>query len=168
MTLLGELARLPGVERVAMEPFVSVLPVGRDGLPSPAAFDTGGAVQGSVNGEYYAQDRPTVVQGRMADPGAVGEMVATATEASAFGWHLGETVRLGAYTYQQTLSATFSPTTLPAQVFTDKLVGLVVLPDQVVRDSVDAGAATWSESPLSPARDVGCAGLRLWIVTNGT
>jgi hypothetical protein len=138
-TLLTRLTRLPGVERVALTAYMNVIPVGRDGLPSASAFNNDGSVQGSWNGEYFAQDRPTVIEGRMANPVAAGEMMATAAAAEEFGWHLGETVRLGVYTDQQVIAPTFSPATRPTQVFPDKLVGLVVLPDQVVHDSVDNG-----------------------------
>jgi hypothetical protein len=118
---------------------MTVVPVGRDGLPSASALNNLGSMQGSWNGEYFAQDRPTVIEGRMANPGAAGEMMATAAAAEEFGWHLGETVRLGVYTDQQVIAPTFSPATRPTKVFPDKLVGLVVVPDQVVHDSVDDG-----------------------------
>ncbi len=92
-----------------------------------------------MGGMYFTQDEVTVAEGRMADPRRADEMVATAQAARIAHWHLGETVAFGAYTLQQANSPTFDLTTAkPAVRFSATLVGLVVLPSQVVHDDVDA------------------------------
>jgi hypothetical protein len=63
--LVGKISRLPRVNRVRSYAGLDV-----------AVLAPGGAVRfnvmgfpGSIDGEYFGQDRVTIVQGRMADPG---------------------------------------------------------------------------------------------------
>ncbi|MGA8678847.1 MAG: ABC transporter permease [Acidimicrobiales bacterium] len=137
--LSEQLARLPYVERVASAPYLLVLPIGRNGKALPTAFyDNDVEALGSDGGMYFRQDRVSVAAGRMADPSSADEMVATAAAVQLSGWHLGETVAFGAYSLQQADSPTFNPLTdNPAEHFSVKLVGLVVLSSQVVHDDVD-------------------------------
>jgi FtsX-like permease family len=137
---LGQhLARLPRVTRLAIAPNLFVVPLGPHGRPLPAAEDNDDVTAiGSEHGEYFAQDRVTVTQGRMAEAQSPSEMVATAEAAKLSGWHVGETVAFGAYTIQQAESPDFNfATEQPALRFSAKLVGLVVFPSQVVNDDVD-------------------------------
>ena len=96
---VATIARLPHVSRVASlaEFSRNVLQLGPDGTPSIV-----GATQtdfaGSVNGEYFTQDRVTVTQGRMADPGRTDEFVMNAQAASTDGLHVGDVISLGFYT----------------------------------------------------------------------
>ena len=139
--LTGQLARLPYVEHVASAPTVLLLPLGPGGKPAPSASAYLGNevnVVGSDGGMYFRQDGVSVAEGRMADPGRADEMVATAEAANLSGWHVGETVRFGAYAVQQANSPTFSPATArPAARVSVTLVGLIVFPAQVARDDVD-------------------------------
>lgn len=64
--LTRELGRLPGVQRVEAADFnVNAYPLGRAGAPAFSAYLPGKAGPvGSINGEYFNQDRVTVTAGR--------------------------------------------------------------------------------------------------------
>ena len=134
-----QLAHLPFVKSVAIATTLLVVPLGRDERPLIDAInDDYVTLVGSENGEYFTQDRLTVVKGQMADPKSGTEMVATAEAAKLSGWHVGETVPFGGFSVEQVQSPTFSPTTSrPAFRFSAKLVGLVVFSSQIVNDDVD-------------------------------
>jgi len=138
--LTEKLARLPGVASVAAAPNMLVVPVGADGKPIPAlANNNDVSALGSEGGAYFTQDRVTVAEGRMADPRRADEFVASALAARISRWHVGETVRLGAFTVQEANSPTFNPAVnKPPKVVSLKLVGLVVFSSEVVHDEVDA------------------------------
>ncbi len=132
-------ARLPHVQHVASSPDLLVIPTGPDGKALKSAFnDDDVQAVGSEGGMYFAQDRMTVIEGRMAGPKSTDQMVATAEAARLSGWHLGETVRFGSYTLAQANQADFDPLTAePSMRFSAKLVGLVVFSSQIVDDDVD-------------------------------
>jgi hypothetical protein len=134
-----QLSRLPDVVRVATAPNLLVVPLGPKGRPLPSAVNSDDvSALGSEGGAYFTQDRVSLVTGEMADPRSSSEMMATAEAAKLSGWHVGETIRFGAYTVQQVQSATFSfYTQKPALRFSATLVGLVVFSSQVVNDDVD-------------------------------
>lgn len=134
-----QLNGLASVTRVAIAPNLLIVPVGSNGHPLASAVDNDDvSALGSEDGAYFAQDRVTLAQGRMADPTSASQMVTTADAAKLSGWHLGEKVHFGAYTAQQVASPTFSfGTNVPAKHFSVTLVGLVVFSSQVVNDDVD-------------------------------
>jgi hypothetical protein len=137
--LTRQLAHLAHVEHVASAPDLLVVPLERDGRVNPvlAANNEVSAI-GSSDGEYFSQDRVTVIQGRMADPRSPNEIVASAEAAQIAGWHVGETVRFGGFTLQQASSPTFNIVKEPpAKRVSAKLVGLVVFASEVVHDEVD-------------------------------
>ncbi|MGB9112443.1 MAG: FtsX-like permease family protein [Acidimicrobiales bacterium] len=136
-SLNHRIAELPGVNR--LESFIELyaVPLGHSGQP----INTNVSVNmfGSVNGQYFDQDRVTVTQGRMADPRRADEFVMTAGAARAFGWRVGEVRPLGIYSLAQISSS--SQPTVPYLRIDMKLVGIVVFNDAVVLDDVDALAA---------------------------
>ncbi len=138
-TLTTSLAHLPFVEHVASAPNLLITPLGPNGkAQAQAVNDNEVTAVGSVGGMYFHQDRVTVAQGRMADPHRTDEMVASAEAAKLSHWHVGDTVRFGAFTVQQASSPGWNPaTTTPARQFSEKLVGIVVFPSEVVNDDVD-------------------------------
>ena len=137
-SLTEKLAHLPLVKAVASAPNLLVVPLGRDGKPLASAVnDDFVSAIGSVGGEYFTQDRLTVAKGRMADPASPDEMVATATAARMSGWHLGQTVRFGAFSVAQIAGGADPLTAEPATRFSAKLVGVVVFPSQIINDDVD-------------------------------
>lgn len=108
--LTRELARLPGVQRVAAALYsLNAFPLTRTGAPIiPPAFRFSQAIPiGSIDGEYFDQDRVTVTAGQMARPDQADEFVATALAARLLGWHVGQVIPMGFYTNSQ--SATSKP-----------------------------------------------------------
>jgi len=103
--LVRRIAHLPHVERVASEVGIDVLPLGRNDEPLavpgfPAAAGNG---LGSVNGLGFSSDRLTVVQGKMADPRSINQVMVLQEVAQLDGFHVGEHFLLGIYTNAQTL-----------------------------------------------------------------
>ena len=147
-SLTVKIARLAGVKRVVSIYGPDVLPLGANGAPH-----TDEAVQvamgGSLDGMFLDQDRVTVVQGRMADPDRVGEVVMTATAAQVLRVHVGQVVPLGLYTGAQTSQPGFgTPRVAPRLLVRARLVGIVVSNTQVVQDDVDR---TYGIVMLTPA-----------------
>ena len=92
-------ARVPGVARavtvVGFDGNLQVLGHSRGaGIPGEAPP----ALEGSPNGEYYTTDRVTVLQGRMADPDRMDEIVMSAGGAAQYGLHIGSTLPVAFFT----------------------------------------------------------------------
>jgi len=97
------------------------------------------ALEGSTNadgGEYFSTDRATVVQGRMADPGRMDEIVMSSGAAAHFGLRLGSTLRAAFFTDAQVSEPNFAgyPKDTPYLIVPFKLVGIVEWSPQVVQD----------------------------------
>ena len=107
-----------------------------NGSPNTAINDN---IVGSVDGEYFTQDRVTVVRGRMANPNRADEMVMSAGAAHLFGLRVGQAAPWAIYPS----SATNAPSA-PALRLKLRLVGIVVFNDAVVQDQVDRTAAPQS------------------------
>ncbi len=138
--LTRELERLPGIQRVEAANFnVNAYPLGRTGGPAFSAYLLGNASSiGSINGEYFHQDRVTATAGRMANPKRADEFVATAEAERLLGWHVGQVIPMGVYTNAQTSEPAFgSAGVKPHLRLAMKLTGTVVFNDQVVLDQVD-------------------------------
>jgi hypothetical protein len=139
--LTKNLERLPGVQRVeAVSSSLTAFPLGRTGAPTfgPASISGEVATIGSINGEYFDQDRVTATAGRMADPNRADEFVATAEAERLLGWHVGELITMGFYTTAQSEEPAFGTVKVKPHVRLDmKLVGTVVFNNEVVLDEVD-------------------------------
>jgi hypothetical protein len=134
------IAHLPHVRRVeSIAVFArNVLQLGSDGAPSSDQA-TLVSPAGSVDGEFFTQDRVAVTQGRMADPARADEFVMNAQAASFSGLHLGGVISLGFYTNAQTYLPDFGTASVQPHLRVDlKLVGIVKFTDQVLQNDVDA------------------------------
>ena len=133
--LIRKIAALPHVRRV--ESYVGLnVAILAPGAPPGAASE---GLPGSVDGEYFNQDRPTIVQGRMADPARADEAVidAKGTPSSV---HVGEVVPLGFYTNAQEASPDFGrPGIRPYLRINVKVVGKAIFSREVVQDDADTG-----------------------------
>ena len=139
--LTRKLVRMPGVQgvRSALQS-VNAFPLGPGGAAIfPSAYLSGEAAPvGSIDGEYFDQDRVTVTAGRMADPDTADQFVATAQAARFLGWHVGEVIPMGVYTNAQVNAAAFGTTKVkPRRRLRMRLVGTVVFNNEVVLDEVD-------------------------------
>ena len=111
--------------------------------------------EGSTDGEWVRQDRVTLVAGRLANPNRRDEVVMNAQAAHELGLHIGSTARLGFYSDAELLSPTCCTASTPPEVTVDlRLVGIVVFPNTLVQDDVDAlNVSRWRSSPRrSPDR----------------
>lgn len=139
--LTGQLERLPGIQAVeSANESVNVFPVGPNGAAIfPSAYRSGEAAPvGSIDGEYFDQDRAVVTAGRMANPRAADEFVATTQAARLLGWHVGEVIPMGTYTNEQVSAASFGTAKVkPRHRLQMRLTGTVVFNNGVVLDEVD-------------------------------
>ncbi len=130
-------ARVPGVERaVDVVGFDGTLQVlGHSNVPGVPG-EAPPALEGSPNGEYFSTDRVTVLQGRMADPDRMDEIVMSAGGAAEYGLHLGSTLRVAFFTDAQVQNPNFTgyPQNEPHLIVPFKLVGIVESSQQVVED----------------------------------
>ena len=138
--LVRRIAHLPHVERVASEVGIDVLPLGQNDKPLavpgfPAAAGNG---LGSVNGLGFSSDRLTVVQGKMADPRSVNQVMVLQEVAQFDGFHVGQHLLLGIYTNAQTLESGYgSAAVRPYKTVEVTITALVVEPHNLVEDDVD-------------------------------
>jgi hypothetical protein len=135
----AELAKLPHVRSVALSSYsVNAFPAGKNGGPTfPAALANGTvAISGSLNKEYFTEDKVSVVAGRMANPKKADEFIAEVGAAQALHWHLGQIVPMVVYTDKQTESPKFRTLT-PTVRIAMHLVGLVTPNTKVLVDEID-------------------------------
>lgn len=140
----SELARLPHVRYVGVSSYsLNAFPAGRGGASDFTPGMLSGSVTGvgSLEGEYFSEDKGAVVAGRMANPKRADEFVADANAQRLMGWHLGETIRMYFYTDAQTQRASFGTNKVKPHVsLTMHLVGTIVLNNDVLLDQVDQQA----------------------------
>ena len=139
--IAGVLAHLPHVRHVGVASYsVNAFPPGKKGMPAfPKALVNGTVANvGSLNGEFFTQDRVAIVSGRMANPKKENEFVADAYAAKAMGWHVGERIPMYFYTDAQADVANFGVVyKKPAVSLTMHLVGTVIPNNDVLLDQVD-------------------------------
>ncbi|MEP7021712.1 MAG: FtsX-like permease family protein [Pseudonocardiales bacterium] len=138
--VLDAIAHLSHVRNVESAVGLNVGPIDANGVPLPASDGIAGT--GSVDGEFFDQDRVVIAQGRMADPRRADEFVIDPTTAKAFGIGVGEVVSFGAWTNAQTLlpPSGEAPSPAPYRRFSARLVGITgVQVHEAVQDDVDAG-----------------------------
>ncbi len=133
--LVEAVAHLPRVRRVESYIALNAAPVTAAGAPINSNVTVN--YLGSVDGEYFDQDRVTVVAGRMADPARPDEVVVSTSAAQLLGWHVGEMVHLGIYTLAQVANPGSVPPP-PAHRVDVHVVGVGRFNDSVVLDDVDA------------------------------
>ncbi len=146
--LTAKIIRLADVKRVETIVAPTVAPLAPNGAPrlnTLAEVDIGG----SLDGMFFNQDRLTVVEGRRENPSRADEVMMTARAAQLLGVHVGHVVPLGLYTDTQTNQPGFgTPSVAPRLRVRVKLVGIVVLNNQVVQDDIDA---TYGSVVVTPA-----------------
>ena len=139
--LVARIARLPDVRRAESFADMYSVPLAPDGEPTKAGENANMNVEGSVGGQFFDQDRVTVVQGRMADPDRPDEIMMTEGAAHVLGLHVGQSVPWGTYSNSQFSSAGVGPPPKPAFRHNLTLVGTVILNNAVVQDDIDANSA---------------------------
>jgi len=133
--LIRTISRLPGVARVRNYGGLDAAVMAPNGAVALNAVGS----PGSIDGEYFDQDRLTIVQGRMADPRRADEVVIDAKGTPAR-VHVGDVIPFAFFTNAQEQSSGFgSPRTKPYLRVDAKVVGKAVFSSELVQDDVDAG-----------------------------
>jgi FtsX-like permease family len=127
--LIRAIARLPHVRRVESYAGLNVAILGRGG--APAGFPM--PLPGSIDGEFFRQDRVTIVQGRMPSPGRAGEAVIDA-KGTPSRVRVGQVVPVGFFTSAQVARPGLSPPVFRLRV---KVVGKAIFSDEAVQDQTD-------------------------------
>ncbi len=138
--LVHTIAQLPHVKHVESYASFNGALLGPNGAPSSAFANSNTNLNtlGSVDGEFFNQDRLPVTQGRLADPTRADEVVMPAALAHELRLHVGQVASWGFYTNAQEGFATPGPGSQPYLRLNIRLVGTVVPNDAVVQDAVDA------------------------------
>ena len=135
-TLLGAVARAPGVRRVESYAALAAGPISADGAPTKAALEE--LALGSIDGLGFGQDRLTVIAGRMADPARADEVVVTADDARLLGVRVNSVIPIGVFTGGQVQRAGFGTASVqPYRRFRVTVVGVVRFNNTIVQDDVD-------------------------------
>jgi hypothetical protein len=135
--LVRAIRRLPHVERVARAAVPNGFQLGSHGRGLGYLPTVG--LAGSVDDLYSDQDRAVAVEGRLADPDRVDEVVMTADAARALRVQVGDVIPMGFWTRAQQ-GGTFyfrAPPVAPYLRVDAKVVGLVALSDTVLADDID-------------------------------
>jgi hypothetical protein len=136
------IARLRYVTAVKSVVELNLLPLNAKGAPVVAA--EGDSMDGSVNGEYFTQDRVIITHGRMANPHRDNEFLMDTATARDFGFHLGEVITFDAYSNAQTAILEALPLSQVTRVkpylqIREKLVGVGgIQPRNLMQDSIDS------------------------------
>jgi putative ABC transport system permease protein len=133
--LVRKIARLPHVKRVESYGGLDAAVLAPTGAVAVNAM----GVPGSIDGEYFNQDRVSIVEGRMANPKRADEVVidAKGTPAQV---HVGEVIPFGFYTNAQEQLPDFGSASIEPYLRVDvKVVGRAVFSKELVQDDVDAG-----------------------------
>ena len=133
--LIRKIAGLPDVRRVENYALMDAAVLAPNGT---VAFNAMG-IPGSIDGEYFTQDRPTIVQGRMANPNRADEVVidAKGTPASV---HVGQVIPFAFFTNAQETSPDFGrPGMKPYLRINVRVVGKAIFSQEVVQDDIDTG-----------------------------
>jgi hypothetical protein len=134
------IAHLRGVEHVGAAPYIPIEPVTAAGRQLRMAVFANNelATVGSFGGMYVSQDRPVADQGRLYDPRRVSEFEMTELAAHLTHWHVGQIVRMGAFSLSQLVASNYSSARLrPVEVIRARLVGIVSDAATVANDQVD-------------------------------
>lgn len=136
-SLTNALAHLRGVERVRSIISPAVVPLTASGAPRLSTLNYV-VTLGSLDGEFFEQDRLAALRGRPAYPSRLNEIMMTASAARILGAHVGEVLPLGFYTpAQESLPGFGTPKVAPKLLVRARVVGIVTLNNQVVQDDID-------------------------------
>jgi len=137
---VAKLAHLPFVQNVGLDVGLNMGPLTLKGEPVPSSAGVG--VDGSLDGEYFTQDRVIVREGRLPDPAQPDEFAVDSATAALEGLHLGELVTMGIYSNREiaddpNITARSAPK--PYRTLRMRLVGVgAIEASSAVEDDVDA------------------------------
>jgi hypothetical protein len=136
--LVGQIARLPHVNRVGCAIALNAATVTRNGGIGTVLL-TQVELVASPDGLFSdVQDRVTITSGRAADPARADEIVASPTAAALFHLHAGSHLLVGIDCASSVPGCPTSSTT-PYRTMRLAVVGIGVFNTQVVQDDIDRG-----------------------------
>ncbi|MGC2485289.1 MAG: FtsX-like permease family protein [Acidimicrobiales bacterium] len=130
-------SKIPGIAHVGVADLtLGAIPLGANGAPK---LGSGNAIpEAGLDGEFFTQDRVSVIQGRLANPHVANEFMTTALAERLMGWHVGSVIKMGVYSSSQLGSKGFGTAAVPPKkILYEHLVGTIVFDSAVVQDSVD-------------------------------
>jgi hypothetical protein len=139
-SLINRLSQLPGVAHVEGSLYsMAAFPLNAKGnVVIPSGIESGEVTPlGSMGGEYFNQDRVSVIAGRMANPSKADEFVATASAEQLLHWHVGQHIEMGFFVDNGNNSTSPEALKHPVEKLDEQLVGTVVFYDDVTQDEVD-------------------------------
>jgi predicted lysophospholipase L1 biosynthesis ABC-type transport system permease subunit len=128
------IARAPEVEQSRSWVGISVF-VARPGQRTLTAQDI--ETDGTLDGEYFLQDRFTTTRGRLADPRRADEVVVNEFAAKRFDLHVGEHVTLQTYSTDQVANPDPTRRGPPKAITAATVSGIGLFPDEVLQDDAD-------------------------------
>jgi len=134
--LIGQIAQLPQVTSLKSYLGLNIVPITASGRPDQSNPFGDIEMAGSQNGLYFTQDRITIVDGRQANPKRLDEVVVSRFSAQLFHLHVGQTIRMGAFSNAELNGGGF-PTGPPVFRTVLHIVGIGVFNDEVIQDEVD-------------------------------
>jgi MacB-like periplasmic core domain/FtsX-like permease family len=165
-SILHTVAGLPHVASLASVVGLNTLFLGPSGAPvNPPSLPAQAGEGIGLVGPGLDQDQVTVLDGRL--PSGTHDVVMSRHTASLFGVHLGDHLRFGVYTNDQTYLPGFGTSAVrPHAVLDTRLVGIVVSNSQVIEDDADvAGNANIMAFP--PAATVPLLGCCAYFTQTG-
>ena len=149
-TLLGAVARLPGVKHVESYAVPIAGPITPNGVPTKAALNE--IPLGSIDGLGFNQDRLTAIRGRVADPKRADEVNVTAAAARALHVHVGSKLTVGVFTAEQSQLPAFGTAKVRPRSRADvTVVGVVEFSNNVIQDDVDINGEGGGNLIFTPA-----------------
>ncbi len=158
--IVDEIARLPHVKAVVNQPGLNVEALQPDGAPivnNSYMRLGGGSSLGSLGGEAFTTDRFIITRGHLPDPADPDEFMTNTETAAAYGWRVGEVVRLGFYSNAQTASSEFGSAKLtPDRTIEMKLTGVGEPVTNFIRDDIDFEEALGFFTPALTEEVLAC------------
>jgi hypothetical protein len=137
VSLTSVIKKIPDVRHVDTLVAPTIVPLTARGAPELSTSQVV-VTGGSFDGLAVNQDRLVAVQGRLANPARANEVVMTASAAKVLKVRLGQLVPLGLYSHAEMNEPGFGTAKVPPVVRVDaRLVGIVVLNNEVLQDDVD-------------------------------
>ena len=91
----------------------------------------------SLDGRFFDLDRFTATKGRLPNRTRVNEVAVNQTAADAFGYRVGQRLRLGTYDPADITPDAFANPPAPVKAMTATVVGIGLFPNEVLQDDTD-------------------------------
>jgi hypothetical protein len=136
-SLIKQFERIPDVTNVRALDSGDAAPLTSSGAPRLNTLSNE-VIAGSLDGYLSDQDRLSVLQGHLANPKSLSQVVMTSAGARIWKVHVGERVPIGFYSPEQGMLPGFGTAKIkPALTVHAMVTGIVALNSEIVQDDVD-------------------------------